>query len=169
MNPHGTRQRFHQGCRCESCRNAWNCYQASRARARRRGDWQGLVRTKAARSHIEKLGASNRVIAVAAGVSASVIDRIRTGKKILVRSRDAVLAVRQQDIANAYPLLSAGAFIPADETKRLLADLESAGFNRCELGRKVGLTELRIEKPRVRLWNAKRVERIYRKIGTKAA
>ena len=171
MNPHGTRQRFNQGCKCEPCRKAWNAYNWSRIKARRNGDWKGLVSTKGARSHIAKLDAPIYVLARAAGISRDTVRVIANGtrRKTTQATRDAILAVTMKDIRALYPLLSENAYAPGEEAKQQLEDLKRSGFSACELGRKVGLTEFRLAGERVTVKNAKRVERMYRELGTKAA
>lgn len=171
MNPCGTRQRFTQGCRCDPCRKAWNAYNLSRIKARKNGDWKGLVPTKGTRTHIERLNAPICVIARAAGVSRDSIRLIASGarRRTTQATRDAILAVTPKDIYATYPLLAPNAFAPGQETKQQLEALKRSGFSGKELGRKVGLTELRLMGKRVTVKNAKRVEKLYRTLGTKAA
>jgi hypothetical protein len=129
------------------------------------------VSTKPARRHIERLNAPIYVIARAAGVSRDSVRLIAKGEReqTTQATSEAILAVTAKDIYATYPLLALNAYTPGDAAKQQLEELKRSGFTATELGRKVGLTELRLLGRRVTVKNARRVERLYRKLGMKAA
>jgi len=53
--PHGTRHRFLDGCRCVPCRAANSRYSCEGETAQRAGDWSGFVPTTLVLGHIQKL------------------------------------------------------------------------------------------------------------------
>jgi len=53
--PHGTRHRFLDGCRCVPCRAANSRYSCEGETAQRAGDWRGFVPTTLVLGHIQKL------------------------------------------------------------------------------------------------------------------
>ena len=55
QRPHGDRLKYVGGCRCAECRKANTEYEKARAKARRAGDWNGIVSAKKARQHILQL------------------------------------------------------------------------------------------------------------------
>lgn len=82
--PHGTRARYASGCRCLPCRAANSRYQSERLRARRSGDWNGVVCSDRARRHIETLrgrGIGYKQIAAAADLPTSIVWGIKTGAR----------------------------------------------------------------------------------------
>ena len=172
MRPHGTRQRFSQGCKCDPCRQAWNAYNWSRIKARRAGDWRGSVSIEKAKHHIATLG-NHKAIARIAGIHETVIHRIVNDRVtgIYKSTEDAILSVTKREVDELWPLLAdEGSFLPAKPIKKMVADLRKSGFTDSELGRKVNLKSgLRVlGKKYVRAYNARRIEQIYRKSGVAA-
>ena len=167
--PHGSFQRFNQGCKCDPCRKAWNRYNAARMRDRRRGDWQGLVKADRARAHIQSLQVTAICMAKVAGLDVGVIKRIIHGhERIWSSTERTILSVTEEKIQKLYPLLAnQGTFVDGKKARRMLADLKVSGFSQADLGREVGINQLRASRPKVRLWNAKRIERLYRETGVK--
>lgn len=167
MRPHGTKQRWNQGCRCDECRKAWNKYNWERTKARRKGDWRGSVPIKKARKHILELG-SQEAVARISGVHRMVISRIVNRKVtgIYKRTEDAILAVTKRDVAELWPVIAHnGSFLPLGPSMEMLAVLKRSGFTDAELGRKANIkTGLRVlGKKYIRAYNARRIEQLYRK------
>lgn len=172
MRAHGTRQRFYQGCRCPPCRKAWNKYNYARIKARRSGDWRGLVSLDAVKKHIEHLG-NHEATARIAGIHRTVITKIINGNISAVRksTEEAILSVTKRDIQKLWPILADDwSYLPARPTQLMMADLRRSGFSGHALGRRVSLKSgLRLAgKKHVRAFNARRVEKIYREAGVAA-
>jgi len=105
--PHGTRMRYMAGCRCRHCRTANAEYMRTRARARREGDWNGLVPAPPARRHIKmlsQLGIGRIVLAKMCGIAQTTIQEIKSGTKRSIRkhTETAILSIARscQTIGN---------------------------------------------------------------------
>jgi len=89
--PHGTRARQRAtGCDCLPCRAAASRYETQRVRARREGDWNGIVKAAKARQHILALsrkGVGYKQVAAASGVARTIVFEIRRGKRKNCRAR----------------------------------------------------------------------------------
>lgn len=141
-------------------------------KARRNGDWQGLVPVGKAKKHLKSLG-HHEAVARIAGIHRLVITRIIHGHIAQIRksTEDAILSVTERDIRKLWPQLAHdGSFLPAEPIKEMVAELKRSGFSEVALGRKVSLkTGLRVVgKKYVRAFNARRIEQIYRKAGVAA-
>ena len=82
--PHGTRLRYLAGCKCDACRKANSSYESERQRARKAGDWNGLVDASKARRHLRRLsrqGVGRRVVSEVSDVAESILQQIRSGEK----------------------------------------------------------------------------------------
>lgn len=78
--PHGERLRYVGGCRCEACRKANSAYENARQKARRAGEWNGIVPADKARAHIKALsrqGVGRKAVAAASDVGETAITEIR--------------------------------------------------------------------------------------------
>lgn len=162
--PHGTRIRYIAGCRCVPCRAANSRYESGRLRARRNGDWNGLVPAARAKKHLRALtrvGVGRRSVAEASDVGETVIAEIRSGAKKQIRARTErrILSVTKDAVAGA-------ACIPADRTWVLINRMLREGFTRGALAQRIGrkTPALQIGKRRVLARTAMEVERFYERI-----
>lgn len=163
---HGDRLRYMAGCRCAECRRA-NCeYEKQRYRARKAGDWNGLVDAAPARAHLlalSRAGVGRRTVADVSGVAQTVICDVRAGTKLRIRARTAraVLAVTQACAAD-------GAIVRATEAQRLLRQLKDEGFSKRELARRLGSQAkspaLQVGSRRIRLRTLAKVRRVYSEV-----
>lgn len=160
--PHGVRLKYMAGCRCMLCRAANSRYETERAAARKAGDWNGLVSAKAARRHIEKLsraGIGYKAVADASGVAASIVLKIKQGRKSQIRKRTETRILDVDAGARANNSL-----VPAGPTWRLIQKLiEREGFSKAEIARRLGYRTpaLQLRKDRIFARTAIAVERLY--------
>jgi len=163
--PHGDRLRYLAGCRCRDCRRANSAYESMRQRARRNGDWNGIVPAANARAHLLKLsrlGVGRRAVAAATDVADSILSQVRTKKKLRIRARTA-----RRIIAVTPAMASDHAFVTATRTWVLIGRLLEEGYTKTYLARQLGYARaLQFNKTRVLVRNAARVERLYRKLTT---
>lgn len=162
--PHGIRLQYMAGCRCLKCRMANSNYQTLRDRARKAGDWNGLVDASEARAHILKLGKQGvgyKTVAQAAGVSKTILARVRTGERLQVRARfsRAVLAVTK-DMAAPHSLVKAG------ELWRRIERLLGQGFTKADLARRLGYSNhaLQFRRDLVTVASDRAVAVLYRRL-----
>lgn len=158
--PHGTRLKYMAGCRCADCRRANTDYETQRAKARRNGDWNGLVSTEPVRAHLAALAAAGVglvPVADASGVRRAALMDIVHGRKqrIRARSASAVLAVTPAVAADR-------ALVDAAPTWRMLDELIADGHTRAELARQLGKQRaLQLKRTTVTVRNAHEVQRLY--------
>lgn len=140
--PHGTRLKYMAGCRCLPYRAANSRYECERAKARRSGDWNGLVPADPARRHILRLSKQ--------GVGRRAQIRKRTLNRILEVTNLAV---------------SDAALVPAGKTWRQIHTLLEEGFSKAELARRLGFASpaLQLGKNRILARSAARVDRLFMK------
>lgn len=162
--PHG-RVRYMAGCRCGDCRRANTEYARMRRQARARGDWRGLVDATAARLHLRKLshqGVGRRAVSAATDIRDELLFRIRTGRiqRIHANTEQKILAVT--------PIMrSDRALVPAARTWRLINELLEEGWTKKFIAKQLGYSRaLQLNKHRVTVKNAARVERLYRRLMT---
>jgi hypothetical protein len=162
--PHGDRLRYQAGCKCRECRRANSRYESERQKARRNGDWNGIVGATLARRHILKLsrrGIGRRAVSIAADVSENMIGAIKSKRKKQIRARSErrILAVTQAD-ARDHSL------VPAGRTWKLLRMLKTEGYKTEQLARQLGYAHpaIQFRKTRVLVRTAFRVEHLYRQL-----
>lgn len=162
--PHGTRVRYIGGCRCVPCRAANSRYESERLRARRDGDWNGLVSARKARRHLIRLsraGGGRNAVAAASDVSRSLIAKIRSGRQTTIRARTErrVLGLTKDAIADH-------ALVDAATTWRRIERLLDEGFSKAELARRLGYRSQKLQfgPDQVCARSAVRVERFYRRL-----
>lgn len=162
---HGRRARYTAGCRCDLCRAANRNYARKRLRAQREGDWNGLVDAGPARAHLLSLsraGVGRRAVAAASDVAITVIQKVRSGEKTLIRARTErrLLAVTA-DMASDRALVK-----PGRTYQRIKHLVEQEGFSKAEIARRLGYATpaLQFNRHRMTARNVARVERLYRSV-----
>jgi len=161
---HGDRLRYLAGCRCADCRRVNSAYENMRSKARKAGDWNGLVPAGKARSHLaalSRLGVGYRAVADVADVSRCVLQKIINGQRGNIRAltERAILAVSTDAAADR-------ANIPAGPTWALLDELIADGYSKAELARLMGYKTraLQIGRARVTVRNAYDVEKLHARL-----
>lgn len=163
--PHGDRLRYMAGCRCTPCRAANSAYETERAKARRRGEWNGLVPAEKARLHLLRLteaGIGRDTVADITGLCVTTISEIRTGRQKNLRALNekAILAISPDDVVNDAQL------IPARETWTRIRWLIREGFSKAEIARRLGYKtpNLQLNKHRIMAKTAMRIEKLYNSV-----
>ena len=159
--PHGDRLRYMAGCKCMLCRAANSRYETERMAARKAGDWNGLVPARKAKTHLKKLsraGVGYKTVSAACGVAASILFKIRSGKKktIRLRTETRILGVSPDARADA-------SIVPAARTWKLIDWMIEEGFTKSEIARRLGrkTPALQIGKDFVLARTATAIERLY--------
>jgi hypothetical protein len=157
------------GCRCSECRRANTDYEKARARARKAGEWNGLVSADQVRAHMAKLskiGVGRRAVADVSGVSDSALVQIIAGRKTQLRALTArrILAVTKEAAADH-------ALVCAKPSWRLLDELLSDGYTKAELALALGNRSpaLQLGRKRVTVRNAFEVQRLHARLQFCAA
>lgn len=165
----GDRLRYLAGCRCVNCRRANTDYGKARAKARKAGDWNGIVPAAKARAHLAALsakGVGRRAVGAACDVSDTTLSAIIAGRKTNIRARTerVILAVTEAAAADR-------ALIPAEETWRYLDSLIGDGYRKAELARQLGYSNpaLQLSRHQVTVRNAYDVQRLYLRLCMVAA
>lgn len=163
-HPHGDRIRYRGGCRCAECRSANNEYEKQRARARKAGEWNGLVPIERARAHLaalSKQGVGRRQIRDAAGVTESVLDKIANGRREHIRAMTerAILAVTAGAAAD-------GALVDAGASWTLIDQLLAQGYSKAQLARELGHERpaLQLSRSQCTVRNAHDVAQLHRRL-----
>jgi len=156
---HGTRARYVAGkCRCDECRRANREY----ARSRARGEPNGLVDAGPARAHLLELsaqGVGRRAVAAACDVALTVLQDVRTGRKLRIRAESSrrILAVDAGAMADH-------ALVPARETRKAITELRHAGLTKREIAQRLGsmasTPSLQLTRRKVTAVNALKVRRL---------
>lgn len=164
--PHGVRLRYLAGCRCVECRAANSAYECERARARKAGDWNGIVDATEARAHMLKLrrqGVGRRAVGACTDIADTVLQEIVSGAKTRIRARTArlILGVTKAQASDH-------ALISARRSKQLLEELLTEEYPESylatRLGYKTGRLQFTADKMLVR--NAARIERLHAELTT---
>ena len=164
--PHGTRLRYIAGCKCFRCRRANSDYERERKAARLAGDWNGFVPADRARAHLMSLsrhGVGKRAVQAASDVCMTVLQDIRTGKKVQIRAR-----TERRILAVTPAMASDRALVKPGRTFQLIEQLRDEGFTKTDLARRLGYRNgaLQFQKHRMTARNVARVERLYRTLTT---
>ena len=161
---HGDRLRYLAGCRCDSCRRANTAYESARQRARRAGDWNGIVSAEKAKAHLKALsvqGVGRRSVSAASDVADSILTEIIAGRKTSIRARTerAILAVTLQAAGDR-------ALVPANSTWSKLNRMLRDGHTKAELARHLGKKgpALQLNKDFVTVRTAYEVERLFKQL-----
>ena len=159
---HGDRLRYMAGCRCLKCRMANSHYETARAKARKAGDWNGLVDAAPVRQHLLKLsraGVGYKCAADAASVARSVVAKIRNGEKKQVRARTAKQLLTVTPAARADH-----SYVSAARTWQLIRQLLDQDFTKARIARELGVGRaLQIHHTRVLARTALAVEKLWRR------
>src|SRR5687768_5744519 len=134
--PHGDRLRYMAGCKCQDCRRANSRYESERQRARKNGDWNGIVSAARARRHIMKLsrlGVGRNAVSIGSDVCRTTIMEIRAGKKKRIRAR-----TERKILAVTTKMASDHSFVPAGRTWKLIRMLKTEGYKTEQLARQLG-------------------------------
>jgi hypothetical protein len=163
---HGDRLRYMGGCRCDLCRAANSRYECERARARKAGDWNGIVPAVRARAHLKKLsrqGVGRRAVQAATDIADSVLFKIRSGERSQIRARTErkILAVNKA-VAGDRSLVCAAA------TWRLINDLLAEGYTKTFIAKRMGYTRpaLQVGKSQVTVRMAADIVKIHKELTT---
>jgi len=161
LKTHGTRARYMAGCKCLLCRAANSRYETERLRARRNGDWNGIVPASKARKQLIKLSkqqVGRRSVSEITGISDSILHLIKQGKRKNIRARTEKLILNVDHNA-----VSAAAIIPAGPTWKKINWLLGEGFTKKELARRLGFRSpaIQFRKDRITMKTAVKVERFY--------
>lgn len=162
--PHGVRLRYLAGCRCTDCRKANSSYENERQKARRAGDWNGIVDASKARAHLKALlrrGVGKRAVRAATDIAKSILQDIRAGRKKRIRARTERLILRV-----GVAQRSDGAIVQAGRTWELIDELVEEGYTVPQLIKRLGYKSraLQLGRERVTVRNAARVERLHREL-----
>lgn len=164
--PHGVRLRYMAGCRCDACRAANTRYESERQRARKAGDWNGIVPADRAREHMLKLsrqGVGRRAIQDCTDIADTVLSDIRTGRKVRIRARTErlILGVTREQAAD-HALVSAG------RSLRLIKLLLEEGYTEAYLAKRLGYANryLQFGDSQITVRNAARIKRLYKELTT---
>ena len=158
---HGHRVRYIAGCRCDQCRAANNSYERERAKARKSGDWNGIVSAEPARQHLlalQQKGVGKRAVASCTDLSVDLIAEIRLGRRPSVRARTERLI-----LAVTTDMASDGARVRAGKTLTLINQLLDEGFTKTALAGRLGYKspQLQVGKKNVTVRLAYRIERLH--------
>lgn len=162
---HGDRLRYMSGCRCGECRAANSRYERVRQKARKAGDWNGIVPSDKARAHIRKLarqGVGRRSISAAADVPDSIVFAIRAGKKPHIRAR-----TERKILAVTPAMRGDRSLVPAGPLWRRIGLLLEEGYTKTQLAKMLGYAAaLQFNKRRVTARSDADVAALYRRLTT---
>ncbi len=165
---HGTRSSYVKGCKCEACMAA-NCRYAKLQRYRSDAGIVTLVDAGPVKAHVAMLraaGIGRRTIAMRAGVSQTVIDRLvginkdKPSNRVRPETARRILAVRTVDVAP-------GSIVDTTGTTRRLRCLVAIGWTQTELARRIGWSVCNLNsvvmarRPGVRVDTARMVAAMY--------
>lgn len=165
QRPHGDRLRYIAGCRCDECRRANTRYESDRQRARKAGDWNGLVPADKARAHMLKLsraGIGRRAIAAASDVADTVLQEIRSRRKRQIRAR-----TERKILAVGKAQASDRALVDAKRTWALIDELLEEGYAVGLIATRLGYARPYLQFKRggrVTVRTQARVERLHREL-----
>lgn len=161
---HGDRLRYLGGCLCDKCRRANTAYECARAKARKAGDWNGIVSAAKARYHMLALsehGIGRRAVQAATDISAIVLQEIRSGTKKNIRAR-----TERKILAVTREMASDHALIHAADTWTLINKLIAAGYTKTQLAKLLDYTThaLQFKHDQITVRNAHEIRKLYNKL-----
>lgn len=164
--PHGTRSRYVSGCRCAECREVNRLYYHTRVKAKRRGDWNGLIDATLAREHMKQLEAAGiglRTVADVTGLGRTMLTEVRAGRQPLIRARNAQAILKVEagiTLDNTH--------VPAAETWARINELLLLGMTKSGIAKELGsmskVPALQVRRVMVRARTAQAVERLHKKV-----
>ncbi len=159
--PHGDRLRYLAGCRCADCRRANTSYENARAKARKNGEWNGIVSATKARRHLRQLskkGVGRRAVQAASDVADTILNEINTGRKKNIRA-----STERKILAVTTAAAGDRALIPAGPTWTLINELLADGYKKIDLVRYLKLKNkgLQLGRDQITVRNAHKVKRMY--------
>lgn len=148
--PHGVRARYSIGCRCVPCRKANSQYEQARARARKAGEWNGVVDAEPTRlhlMHLSRLGIGYKTVADQSGVSRTTLAKIKARTKTRIRALSAAAVLRIDGRCHAD-----GALVSSSGVRQRIARLIGSGLSKAGIARRLGLQRaaLQYTHPRVK-------------------
>lgn len=161
---HGDRLRYMGGCRCDLCSAANSRYECERQRARKAGDWNGIVPATRARAHMKKLarqGVGRRSVQAATDISDSILFKIRNGERSNIRAR-----TERKILAVTKSVAGDHALIPAAGTWRLINELLAEGYTKKVIAHRMGYKRpaLQVAKHQVTVRMAANIQRIHKEL-----
>jgi hypothetical protein len=167
-NPHGISARYFQGCRCSECTTAVVRYNAERTRARKSGEWRGLVSAEKAREHLKRFR-NLQAVADVMGVHWGSLGRIRSGKITQIRkaTEDKILALTSRMVVDRRPFVMAdGVCVSAKKTRRLVDQLRDEGYTKKQIAAlaNVHINVLIRRKKTVRASTEMKIKRLYSRV-----
>lgn len=163
---HGDRLKYVAGCRCTECRAANSRYERERQRARKAGDWNGIVDAATARDHLlalKRAGVGRQAVADATDVAKSIIHEIRQGRITRIRAR-----TERKILAVTTACRADHALVSARHTWGLVDQLLEEGYTKSGIARLLGYKGRGIQKGkrRVTVRSAHEVEVLHRRLTT---
>lgn len=163
--PHGSRARYVAGCRCEPCTNSNREYARLRGKLQRQGEWNGLVDSSPARTHLKWLsshGIGLRSVSAAADVGKTVLVEISSGRHTKIRAMIAkkILSVDLGARADASLVPAAKTWKKIEKLLRYETKTELAR----ELGSKALIPALQVGRKMVLASTAQKVSKLYRRL-----
>jgi hypothetical protein len=160
----GTRAKYSAGCRCFDCKRANTEYEKARAKARKEGDWNGLIDAKPVRLHLKALsrkGIGTRTICEYTGLGRTLVTKVKSGQRLKIRKRNADLL-----LAVDTSCITGGTLISAKPVWRDIDWLLNEGFTRAEIAKRLGykMPSLQIGKKKVTGRTRVKVQRLVGKL-----
>lgn len=140
-------------------------YETMRAKARKAGDWNGIIDARDARARLRgllKTGIGLRTVAAATGIARSTLVQIRSGFKDQIRARTArkIMAVNAACRADH-------ATVPAAKLWMLIDRLLEEGYTKKYLSEQLGCTGyMQFDKHRVTIRSMADVTTLYQRLTT---
>jgi hypothetical protein len=161
----GTKLRYVHGCRCEDCRLAYCAGQKETRERLKAGRGDYVVSAEFAREHLKRLsraGVGSRTVAEYTATQPQYIQKIRNGQfaRIRMSTEARIMRVRPDMLADH-------AAVPVGESRRLVAEMNAAGFTKQRLAVLLGYAGEKLQfldGPRISVRNAARVKRLHQKL-----
>lgn len=132
----GTRSKYSAGCRCSDCRTANTEYEKERARARKAGEWNGLVDAEPVRLHLialERKGIGSRTVCDYTGLGRTLVVEVKAGRKKRIRRMNA-----QALLAVDTACFSGGTLVSAKGVWKDIRWLIDEGFTIPQIAKRLG-------------------------------
>lgn len=161
---HGDRMRYLGGCRCADCKRANTAYECARAKARKEGDWNGVVPAIKAQAYLIALseqGIGRRAVQDATDIGDSILQEIRSGKRKNIRAR-----TERKILAVTPDMALDRALIPAADTWALINKLIAEGYTKAQLAELLGYSNqaLQFRRDQITVVNAHEIRKLYARL-----